>query len=304
MSGHRYFDFDARDEEVERLGLRERIAQGVAAEYARVGLPPEAVPDGVEFETARTFARSAFDDLAAQGIDVAAKHVVDVGSGMGSVAVEAVARGAWPVAVEPGHGRRELAAARLREAGGGVAVAADAEKLPLADGSMDVAVSLQVLEHVVHPMAMLREVYRVLRPGGFFLLTCENYLSFREPHYRVAWLPLLPKRLGAAYLRLRGRPTEFLYDSVTYVTRPGVIGMLRECGFRLVRKDHFDALARDPSQIRSGWRRALVRLARRLVGAERVASLAFAAREVRYLCSGAIVELVRKPAQGPNGPPT
>ena len=109
-------------------------------------------------------------------------------------------------------------------------------------------------------------------------------------------LPLLPKRIGAAYLKLRGRPPEFLYDSVTYVTRPGVMRMLRECGFVRVRREQYDALARDPSQLQSEWKRRFARLGRRVLSAEVLASIAFAAREARYVCSGAIVELLRKPA--------
>jgi len=47
----------------------------------------------------------------------------------------------------------------------------DVEKLPLADGSFDVAVATAVVEHLLHPTWMLREAYRVLREGGLFVLT-------------------------------------------------------------------------------------------------------------------------------------
>src|SRR6476469_6002170 len=47
---------------------------------------------------------------------------------------------------------------------------ADATKLPVATGALDLVVAFDVLEHLVDDDACAREVHRVLRPGGTFLV--------------------------------------------------------------------------------------------------------------------------------------
>jgi len=42
----------------------------------------------------------------------------------------------------------------------------DDEKIAEADGTFDLVLSTQVLEHVRHPQAYLREAFRLLKPGG------------------------------------------------------------------------------------------------------------------------------------------
>lgn len=58
------------------------------------------------------------------------------------------------------------------------------EKLPFENNKFDLAVSLWVLEHLKHPENMLKEVHRVLKPGGFFLFATPNlnYLPLKLVH--------------------------------------------------------------------------------------------------------------------------
>lgn len=49
---------------------------------------------------------------------------------------------------------------------GGANICADIENLPLVDNSVSLIVLSQVLEHVPHPWIALKEVSRVLKPGG------------------------------------------------------------------------------------------------------------------------------------------
>jgi SAM-dependent methyltransferase len=50
-------------------------------------------------------------------------------------------------------------------------IVADGACLPLATGAVDTVVCLETLEHVVDPQQVVREMARVLRPGGTLLLS-------------------------------------------------------------------------------------------------------------------------------------
>jgi len=58
-----------------------------------------------------------------------------------------------------------------------------AEKLPFPDQSFDRVLSREVIEHVISPRAMLKEIGRVLRPGGIAVVTTENEESLGPTHY-------------------------------------------------------------------------------------------------------------------------
>lgn len=226
-----------------------------------LGLPRDFASERSRLETERGIPRQHLETLRRAGIDIAGRRVLELGCGLGGFAVEAALAGAKIVCIEPGRAWRRLAAARLRAAGARDAVlGAEGERLPVASNTVDVVVSLQVLEHVWNPEAVIAEVFRVLKPGGVFYFSCENYLAFREMHYKVPWLPLLPKPVGALYLRALGRSPDFLLESVTYVTRPGIIRALRRSGFLLSSEQAIKERVQRPQSARSPWIRLLASL--------------------------------------------
>src|SRR2546425_4802440 len=88
------------------------------------------------------------------------------------------------------------------------------ERLPFIDESFDLIVCLWVLEHLQDPAAMLREVHRVLRPGGHFVFLTPNMRNPLMVANRIGrTLPSLQRRLvprfygreGAGTLPLRYR---------------------------------------------------------------------------------------------------
>lgn len=54
----------------------------------------------------------------------------------------------------------------------------DRAPLPLQDGEADVAAAVETIEHLENPRAFIRELSRVVRPGGLVVVTTPNQRSF------------------------------------------------------------------------------------------------------------------------------
>lgn len=78
-------------------------------------------------------------------------------------------------------------------------------ELPIADGSVDVVVNFQVIEHLWDQGQFVRECRRVLRPGGTLLMSTPNRITF-SPGRDTPLNPFHTRELNAAEL------TELLVD--------------------------------------------------------------------------------------------
>lgn len=105
-------------------------------------------------------------------------RVLDAGCGSGRNLVE-LARYGEPTGLEPAAA--SVAAARARGVGGVVVGGLDV-RLPFEDGRFDVATCLDVIEHLDDDRLALRELRRVVRPGGRLVVTVPCYPALWSSH--------------------------------------------------------------------------------------------------------------------------
>ena len=70
----------------------------------------------------------------------------------------------------------------------------ETDKTPLNDSTVDVVISLAVLEHLENPLLMLKESYRILKPGGRLLLTTPTPIAKPVLEFLAYKLHLVSRR--------------------------------------------------------------------------------------------------------------
>lgn len=137
-------------------------------------------------------------------------------------------------------------------------MAGDILNLPFADNSLDIIVSSEVVEHLPDPRPALREMARVLRPGGYAMITTPNPRN-------------LPELVGYGLDRISGGRFKRLYwkgeDAVSAPPLSAAVGYghvsvhpfpvwqgwLAEAGMPVVRKVRGPMLFGSPFFDRQRW---------------------------------------------------
>lgn len=126
-------------------------------------------------------------------------RVLDVGAAQGRTVIALQQRGHDAVGVEPWPAAIAAAQELARRHGMAVEIRPGAaEQIPFGDEEFDLVVAMSVLEHVEDLPQTLREVFRVLRPGGIFWFNSASSLSPRQDEIArfplFGWYPLRLKR--------------------------------------------------------------------------------------------------------------
>lgn len=106
----------------------------------------------------------------------AMQRALDLGTGTALIPLEVIRRSTTPstiFACDLSLEMLKLAARHIRFASAAariVPVFCDAKRLPVADASCDVVMSNSILHHIPDPLVAMREIRRVLAPGGVLFL--------------------------------------------------------------------------------------------------------------------------------------
>jgi ubiquinone/menaquinone biosynthesis C-methylase UbiE len=123
-------------------------------------------------------------------------RLLDVGSGPGTLTLDLAARVAPGRTTAVEHTAEALDLTRAEAARRGVdidLVVADVHALDLPDDAFDVVHAHQVLQHLTDPVAALREMARVCRPGGLVAVRDVDYAAttwFPDDAGLDAWMAL------------------------------------------------------------------------------------------------------------------
>jgi SAM-dependent methyltransferase len=118
------------------------------------------------------------------------QRVLDAGCGVGYGSVILAEAGASDV-VGVDIGAAVVAAASAADRPGLRFEQGDIAQLPAAEGSFDVVVCFEVIEHVENPDAVLDEFVRVVAPGGLVVVSSPNRDAYvpGNPHHHVEFTP-------------------------------------------------------------------------------------------------------------------
>ncbi len=145
-------------------------------------------------------------------------RLLDVGCGDGSLNLLLQGKVRLVVGVD-----RTLSACREASAKGFRVQCADlnARHLPYRDGVFDAVTCLDVIEHVLDPRHLLRELARVLRPRGILVLTTPNIRAYG----------FILTLIRGRFPRTSGDPEGYDGGHLHYFTFADVCHLLKEAGF-------------------------------------------------------------------------
>ncbi len=134
------------------------------------------------------------DDLKKRAVDASGilpgTVAADVGAGTGYVTEELLLRGAAVVAVDQSRMMLEELEKKWGSTGRVRTVLGTEDDLRLADGAVQAAFANMYLHHTEKPEAAIREMTRILRPGGKLVITDldEHTFEFLRTEQHDRWL--------------------------------------------------------------------------------------------------------------------
>lgn len=169
-------------------------------------------------------------------------RLLDAGCGIGFFSQVARAQGARVVSLD--FSPAALRVYRKRGGADATLLAGSVEELPFADGSFDCAMAIDVIEHLYRPDLLLKELHRVVRPGGRVLVETDNEGTwFTKKGFRRVnnWLQGRTE-IGRKLAKIRAEIPSTSLHVETFDFR-SLRSALEKVGFRIARCETFPYLA-------------------------------------------------------------
>lgn len=154
---------------------------------------------------------SEIETIIKYASSISNKKVLSVGSGWGGFSLVAeITFNAYSVGIEP-----DIQRARISHQRGVInTVIGIGEYLPFKNNSFFLSDCTSVIEHVKSPSMTIKEMIRVSK---FIHIHAPNYLYPVEPHYKIYFIPMLPKPIARLYLCILKKNPNFI-SHINYIT--------------------------------------------------------------------------------------
>ena len=176
-------------------------------------------------------------------LDVRGLRILEVGAGTGRDSAELASKGALVTVLDFAQGSLEIVGALRSELGLGDSlrlVRGDAFGSPFADGTFDLVFHQGLAEHFRDPLALIRENFRIVKPGGYCLCdvpqtvhayTVIKHLLIAMDKWFAGWeteftMPQLKALMKAAGFEIHDAYGDWMRPNLAY-------RMLREVGFKV-----------------------------------------------------------------------
>jgi demethylmenaquinone methyltransferase/2-methoxy-6-polyprenyl-1,4-benzoquinol methylase len=198
----------------------------VAAMFDAVAAKYDRTNDVLSLGQARAWRRATVRAVAAEP----GQTVLDIAAGTGTSSEPFADAGVHVVAADFSLGMLQVGKARRPDL---TFVAADATRLPFADGCFDAVTMSFGLRNVVDVDRALREFHRVTRPGGR-LVICEFSQPTWAP-FRAVYTNYLMRALPRIAERTSSDPAAYVYlaESIrAWPDQAGLAGQLQRAGWQ------------------------------------------------------------------------
>ena len=146
--------------------------------------------------------------------------VLELGYGAGMTSAKIVSRGFDLTGIDISNKLRDIAINNCKKVKGGSYkfLIGNAEKLDFPDNSFDCVVGLGFIHYLENPLQCLKEVKRVLKPKGHFIITQRNMLGISSMDGPLKWMRAAYYGGGRRRYELRWQDTALAYPILGIAT--------------------------------------------------------------------------------------